>query len=92
MHGNSAENILLHGRRKNAWHAQNSNQNQKGPDTIYMITIWYTFENCTVLAKLEGVPLGGRGLRCNLGSKGYTIRISHTYAEKIKFMVEMLSC
>lgn len=72
MHGNSAENFLLHGRRKNARHAQNSNQNQKGPDSIYMLSIWYTFENRMVLAKLEGVPMGGRGLRCNLGSKEVT--------------------
>lgn len=54
---------------KNAQHAQNPNQNQKGPNTIYTLSIWCTFGNHTVFAKLEGVPLGGRGLKCNLGLK-----------------------
>lgn len=69
MHGNSAESFPLHGRRKNAQHAQNPNQNQKGPNSIYILSIWCTFGNHTVFAKLERVPLGGRGLICNLGLK-----------------------
>jgi len=57
---------------KNVQHAQNSNQNQKGADSIYMLSKWYTFENHAVLAKLEGDPLGGRGLICNLRSREVT--------------------
>lgn len=72
MHGSSAESFPLHGRNKNGQHAQNSNQNQKGPDFIYMLSIWCTFGKHTVFAKLEGAPMGGRGLIYNLGLKEVT--------------------
>lgn len=72
MHGNSAESFPLHGRKKNAQRAQNSNQNQKGPNSIYMLSIWCTLGNGTVFAKLESASLEGRGLICNPGLKEVT--------------------
>lgn len=72
MHGNSAENFLLHRRRK---------KNQKKPPDMLRIQIrralishtCYQYgthwKNCTVFAKLEGISLGGSGLRCNLESQ-----------------------
>lgn len=49
-----------------------------------MLSRGYTLENGTALAELEGVPLGGRGLKYNLRSKkAYTIRISRTNTEKL---------
>lgn len=59
MHGNTAENFPLYERIRNARHAQNSNQEQKGPNSTYVLSIWYTFDRHAVLAKLEGIPLGG---------------------------------
>lgn len=37
-----------------------------------MLSLWYTLENHTLLAQPDGEPLGGMGLRYNLGSKEVT--------------------